>query len=288
MNKKWTLPTLVLALGLTVSLTPANLFAQGTLTPPGAPAPTMKTLDQIEARTPVDATHTPGDGFSLFVIRTPGAYYLASNIVGVANQRGIEIRANNVTLDLNGFSLLGVSNAASGILVVNTCTNVTIHNGMISGWGNGYHAIRGLGRNLTLERLSITGNSFGLMGSGGDVIRDCLVSGNQRDGIEVFGSHSLVANNNVTQNNLQAGPGNASISVIGSNNRIEGNHVVGAGGGFGILCNFGSYTNNIFIKNSVIGNGANNYSITSGNIVGPFLNTTDTITNSNPWANFSF
>jgi hypothetical protein len=133
MNKKWTLPTLVLALGLTVSLTPANLFAQGTLTPPGAPAPTMKTLDQIEARTPVDATHTPGDGFSLFVIRTPGAYYLASNIVGVANQRGIEIRANNVTLDLNGFSLLGVSNAASGILVVNTCTNVTIHNGMISG-----------------------------------------------------------------------------------------------------------------------------------------------------------
>ncbi|MCO5053414.1 MAG: hypothetical protein M9920_14085 [Verrucomicrobiae bacterium] len=288
MNKNWIASALTLALGLAVGLQPSALLAQGSLTPPGAPAPTMKTLDQIEARTPVDAAHTSGDSLSLFIIRTPGAYYLTTNIVGVANQRGIEIRANNVTLDLNGFTLMGVSNAASGILVVDTCTNVTIRNGMLSGWGNGFHAIRGLGQNLTLERLSVIGNSFGLMSSGGDIIRDCLVSGNQRDGIDVFGSHSLVANNNVTQNNLQAGPGNASLCVIGSNNRIEGNHVVGAGEGFGILCNFGNYTNNIFIKNSVVGNGANNYSITSGNIVGPFLDTVGTITNSNPWANFSF
>jgi hypothetical protein len=33
----------------------STAFAQGSLTPPGAPAPTMKTLAQIEPRTPVDA-----------------------------------------------------------------------------------------------------------------------------------------------------------------------------------------------------------------------------------------
>src|ERR1039458_10105715 len=58
----------LLALLSAFSLQPLVLRAQGSLAPPGAPAPTMKTLDQIEARTPVDATHTPGDSGDLFVI----------------------------------------------------------------------------------------------------------------------------------------------------------------------------------------------------------------------------
>jgi len=37
---------------------PLSSFAQGSLAPPGAPAPTMKSLDQIEAWTPVDAANT--------------------------------------------------------------------------------------------------------------------------------------------------------------------------------------------------------------------------------------
>jgi len=41
-------------------------------------------------------------------------------------------------------------------------------------------------------------------------------------------------------------------------------------------------------QNSVSGNGTNNYIIPSGQIVGPLITTTGTITNLNPWANFSF
>jgi hypothetical protein len=42
-------------------------LAQGSLTPPpGAPAPTMKTLDQIEARTPISSAP--------FTISAPGSY----------------------------------------------------------------------------------------------------------------------------------------------------------------------------------------------------------------------
>src|SRR5215831_11784420 len=80
-------------------------FAQGPLTPPGAPAPTMKSLDQIEPRTPIDAAHTPGDGSNLFNITNSGSYYLTTNVIATSGKSGIRILADNVTIDLNGFGL---------------------------------------------------------------------------------------------------------------------------------------------------------------------------------------
>src|SRR5579883_474024 len=76
------------------------MFAQGSLTPPGAPAPTMKTLSQIEPRTPISSLP--------FTIYIPGSYYLTTNLTGVSNSDGITISTGNVTLDLNGFTLQGV------------------------------------------------------------------------------------------------------------------------------------------------------------------------------------
>jgi hypothetical protein len=61
-----------LALLATFSLQPSALLAQGSLTPPGAPAPTMKTLAQIEPRTPIAAAP--------FTISAPGSYYLTTNL----------------------------------------------------------------------------------------------------------------------------------------------------------------------------------------------------------------
>ena len=94
-----------LALALVLILQPCPfLLAQGPLTPPGAPAPTMKTLDQIEPRIAINATNTPGDASSLFRIAQPGSYYLTGNITGVAGKDGIEIASSNVTIDLMGFT----------------------------------------------------------------------------------------------------------------------------------------------------------------------------------------
>src|SRR5688572_9252641 len=90
--------SLAVALALLLS---ATGLAQGALTPPGAPAPTMKTLDQVEARTIVNATNTPGDGTSTYIISAPGSYYLSGNITGAPGKHGISIVASNVTLDLN-------------------------------------------------------------------------------------------------------------------------------------------------------------------------------------------
>src|SRR5688572_11138787 len=58
----------------------ATIISQGPLTPPGAPAPTMKTLAQVEPRIIVNATNTPGEDPYTFVISQPGSYYLTGHI----------------------------------------------------------------------------------------------------------------------------------------------------------------------------------------------------------------
>jgi hypothetical protein len=152
-----------------------SAFGQGALTPPGAPAPTMKSLDQIEARTPVDATHTPGDGTTLFIISQPGAYYLTGNIPTTTN--AIAINTNGVTLDLNGFTISSTASPASGTgITVNNASDVTILNGHIRG-GVTYNGSSYTGPgfqtgvnsstspNVRISGISVTGcASFGIYG----------------------------------------------------------------------------------------------------------------------------
>ena len=121
---------LVAAFGLlfTLNLQPSALLAQGSLTPPGAPAPTMKTLAQIEPRTPITNATTP------VTISVPGSYYLTTNLT-VSGGNAITIATNGVTLDLNGFTISSTTNPASGIAVQigSGLRNIAIQNGHIQG-----------------------------------------------------------------------------------------------------------------------------------------------------------
>jgi hypothetical protein len=104
----------------------ATCFAQGSLTPPGAPAPTMKSLDQIEARTPISSAP--------YTISQPGSYYLTTNL-NVTSGDAIDINTNGVTLDLNGFTLFSTDpgNTGTGILLGSGLNDITIFNGHIRG-----------------------------------------------------------------------------------------------------------------------------------------------------------
>src|ERR1043165_5915868 len=136
-------------------------YSQGSLTPPGAPAPTMKTLDQIEPRTPIDATHTPGDSNSLFKITQPGSYYLPGNITGVAGKHGIEIAASGVTIDLNGFDLIGVPSSLDGVSVTTAAvqSNIAVVNGSIRAWGDeGIDLATAAAINCRVERVLVAFN----------------------------------------------------------------------------------------------------------------------------------
>ncbi|MDB6020617.1 MAG: hypothetical protein JWQ04_474 [Pedosphaera sp.] len=104
----------------------STAFAQGSLTPPGAPASSMKSLDQIEPRTPISSAP--------FAIAKPGSYYLTTNVT-VSAGNAITINTSQVTLDLNGFTISSTAPSASGtgILLAATNTDVTILNGHITG-----------------------------------------------------------------------------------------------------------------------------------------------------------
>jgi len=340
--------TKLILLALISTLNPqlSTVFAQGSLTPPGAPAATMKSLAQIEPRTPVDATHTPGSSGASFIINQPGSYYLTTNLVGVSSKDGIEILTNNVTLDLNGFTLSGVSGSWDGINIPNAQTNIVVRNGTISGWGGGGDGVDGESSwsfNQVFEHLNISTCGYGMFFYGAAVVRDCNCENNATHGIVIFGGGIIsgcTANNNGatgidmangmvlgcfainnSQNGILVAPGtvsgcfvqnnkysgiyvdepnstviantcignntgnfstHAGICINDSNNRVEDNHVTGSGHG-GIQVN-GSYVNNVIIKNSVSGNGANNYVVPAGNDVGP-VGVAATATS--PWANIS-
>jgi hypothetical protein len=105
----------------------STAFAQGSLTPPGPPAPTMLTLSQVEPRTPIS--------FAPMVITNPGSYYLVSNLNLTVNSNAIIIAASDVTLDLRGFTI-GTSvlrGTGAGILLNGGNTDVSIYNGHITG-----------------------------------------------------------------------------------------------------------------------------------------------------------
>src|ERR1035438_9382322 len=106
-----------------------RVSAQGSLTPPGAPAPTMLTLSQVEPRTPITNT-------TAVTISSPGSYYLTTNITVTAGD-AITITASGVTLDLNGFTVSSSagSPAGTGILLAGGNTDITILNGHIQGTG---------------------------------------------------------------------------------------------------------------------------------------------------------
>src|SRR3954471_5692277 len=158
--------------------------AQGPLTPPGPPTPTIKTLDQVEPR--IDVLKLPGDGANKYIISQSGSYYLSGNITGDAFKTGIFVNASGVTMDLNGFTIRGVPNAFSGILCGSGVSRIAIVNGTIANWPlDGIDG--GLSLSMRLEKLTATANGNSSIRAGirtgqAAVVRDCVAMSNTGHG----------------------------------------------------------------------------------------------------------
>ncbi|MDP1663306.1 MAG: right-handed parallel beta-helix repeat-containing protein [Phycisphaerales bacterium] len=167
----------------------AGAAVAGPLNPPaGAVAPTAKPLADVEPRTAINAANTPGDTDSVYRISQPGSYYLTGNLTGAAGKSGIEIAASGVTIDLNGFELLGVPGSLSGTRPGATISNVTVKNGSARNWGEAgvslsYFQVTG----CRIDSVHASGNGgVGIVCGLGGVVTGCTASANTGGGIFAY------------------------------------------------------------------------------------------------------
>lgn len=152
-----------------------QLLVAAALIATGASAHAQATIDQNKA---LAGNVTPGDsaGFPI-TISQPGSYVLKGNLTVPFGFSGIVINADNVTLDLNGFTISGPGNCTRvEATKVVSCSNLS----------NNTYGVMTTGNAITIRRGSVQGFGVGIdltLGqqsgmAGGGVLEDLLVTKN--------------------------------------------------------------------------------------------------------------
>jgi len=213
------------------------------------PVDGVKDLAAVEPRIPLTPPD-PNDPLpavpgALMVINTPGSYFLTSNLNGGSGFSGIDIQTSNVTLDLSGYSMVGLSGSVHAITSSTGAVNVRILNGTIRGWdgngidakkinqaqienvlvancdGNGIEISRGVVKCCQV-RLCLGSGIRVLTGMG--MVKDCRVEECGLQGIDC-GEQSVVTGCSSTGNGkhgFRVGRGSTVEDCTGSQNTLDG------------------------------------------------------------------
>lgn len=184
---------------------------------------------------------TPGDfaGFPV-AITVPGSYRLTSNLVMSANTNAIAAplttSPDDVTIDLNGFTIDGNGSSANGIQL-SEGNNWEIRNGTVKGFANGIQqqTISTGHRIINVRSQNNTRSGIAIANGSGHLVKDCTVIGNGTlitDRGLLIGANSMVIGNTVLNNSgsgisLGAGAGYRSNVVNNNGGTIVGGVQIG-------------------------------------------------------------
>ncbi len=221
-----------------------------------------------------------------YTITANGSYRLTGNLTVSAAKDGIDVLANYLTIDLNGFSILGPGNSVTTVTGINASASkgITVENGTVNDFGVGVNVgFFGIVRNVHADQNGdgiqvgdntvvegCTANNSTTVGFGGfgiECSKVCAISGNTvnggaSEGIVCSGNGCLISGNSASANT------NTGIGCLGSACLISSNTLFNNAHGINAFDATTGYGGNVLknTSNNVLGGTSlgNNLCTTSG------------------------
>jgi parallel beta-helix repeat protein len=137
-----------------------------------------------------------------YTITTQGSYIISQNLK--SGWHGIKVQANNVTIDLNGYTISG-NNASGGYgIYMSGRSNVEIRNGTIRNFGShGIYEDSYSGNSHRVINVRVMNNKGSGIRMVGDnyMVKDCNASNNGTVGIDLYSTKSSSISGNTAYGN---------------------------------------------------------------------------------------
>ncbi len=174
-----------------------------------------------------------------YTISSPGRYALVENITYVMGTNMISIEADNVYLDLNGFTIDGANSSVHNIQISSDRSNIYIGNGHLSNAGTNGILLSPGNTNIIIENVTATGaGSVGIaLVTAGNAIENvtfnnCNAFNNAAQGFICTGGSNITYTNCIANNN-----GTHGIDIASSNNILVDGFSTADNGAKGININ---------------------------------------------------
>lgn len=240
-----------LRLALVAALLVAAVFAMDALSPPATGLAEGEPGFSIMATSITNCTN----------ITSPGDYQLDNDIINSSISNCINISANNVTLDCQGYTIDGNNTARFGIIAnrsSSTNTNITIRNCTITDWKEAgvYAKFNANDSFQSLNTSRNNGSGIFLESGNNNTIQDCFADSNYGSfnsrvtaSVELWASSGNVIRNCYIRNSTSGA--NTGIAILFSDYNLVANTRVIGTAGTGLYVN--QATGNV-IANSTVTN----------------------------------
>jgi hypothetical protein len=210
-------------------------------------------LNQVCA-TETGCTPTDAPGFPI-TLDTRGSYRLTSQLAVLPSTAdGIEISSDDITIDFNGFSMIGAREIlglvcpfpGAGVRATGAAAGFVVQNGNVRGMGTAGIDVNAA--NVRIDRMTVSGNcGLGMKIGVAGLVIESLARANLGDGV-IVGLGSRVRDSVADSNSgtgIFLGSGSAVTGCVARANTAEGIRMYD---GFGA-------TGGVLVGNAVVGNG---------------------------------